>query len=111
MKALWRFLQFFGAAGLITVALTHVAETLHLFPGMGWGQPDSAGQTYNACDVGRTRHHEGACVTWEGVMPTLVGFGTFAALPEEQISEKISRRILSGEQGMSGDHMLGAVEQ
>ena len=43
MKALWRFLQFFGAAGLITVALTHVAETLHLFPGMGWGQPDSAG--------------------------------------------------------------------
>jgi hypothetical protein len=34
------------------------------------------------------------------VMPTLVGFGTFAALPEEEISEKISRRILSGDQGM-----------
>jgi hypothetical protein len=33
-------------------------------------------------------------------MPTLVGFGTFAALVEEQISEKISRRILSGDQGM-----------
>src|SRR4249919_1212864 len=33
-------------------------------------------------------------------MPTLVGFGTFAALPEEQVSEKISRRILSGDQGM-----------
>jgi hypothetical protein len=33
-------------------------------------------------------------------MPTLVGFGTFAALREEQISEKISRRILSGDQGM-----------
>jgi quercetin dioxygenase-like cupin family protein len=33
-------------------------------------------------------------------MPTLVGFGTFAALLEEQISEKISRRILSGDQGM-----------
>ena len=33
-------------------------------------------------------------------MPTLVGFGTFAALPEEQISEKISRRVLSGDQGM-----------
>jgi hypothetical protein len=30
-------------------------------------------------------------------MPTLVGFNTFAALPEEQISE---RRILSGDQGM-----------
>jgi hypothetical protein len=28
-------------------------------------------------------------------MPRLVGFGTFAALLEEQISEKISRRILS----------------
>jgi len=27
-------------------------------------------------------------------MPTLVGFGTFAALREEQISEKISRRAL-----------------
>jgi quercetin dioxygenase-like cupin family protein len=33
-------------------------------------------------------------------MPTLVGFGTFAALPEEQISENISRRTLSGDQGM-----------
>ena len=33
-------------------------------------------------------------------MPTLVGFGTFAALAEEEISEKISRRILSGDQGM-----------
>ena len=33
-------------------------------------------------------------------MPTRVGFGAFAALREEQISEKISRRILSGEQGM-----------
>ena len=36
----------------------------------------------------------------EEVMPTLMGFGTFAALIEEQISEKISRRILSGDQGM-----------
>jgi quercetin dioxygenase-like cupin family protein len=33
-------------------------------------------------------------------MPTLVGFSTFAALPEEQITEKISRRILSGDQEM-----------
>jgi quercetin dioxygenase-like cupin family protein len=37
---------------------------------------------------------------WEEVMPTLVGFGTFAALFEEQISDKISHRILSGDQGM-----------
>jgi quercetin dioxygenase-like cupin family protein len=36
----------------------------------------------------------------EKVMPTLVGFSTFAALPEEQITEKIRRRILSGDQGM-----------
>ena len=33
-------------------------------------------------------------------MPTFGGFNTFAALPEEQISEKISRRILAGDQGM-----------
>ena len=33
-------------------------------------------------------------------MSRLVGFGTFAGLLEEQISEKISRRILSGDQGM-----------
>jgi quercetin dioxygenase-like cupin family protein len=33
-------------------------------------------------------------------MPTLMGFGTFAGLPEEQVSENISRRILSGDQGM-----------
>jgi len=33
-------------------------------------------------------------------MLTLVGFGTFAALLEEQISETSSRRILSGDQGM-----------
>jgi hypothetical protein len=32
-------------------------------------------------------------------MPTLVGFGTFAALPAEQIGDKMSRRILSGDQG------------
>jgi hypothetical protein len=33
-------------------------------------------------------------------MPTLVGFSTFAALSAEQITEKIRRRILSGDQGM-----------
>ena len=41
-------------------------------------------------------------------MPTLVGFGTFAALPEERISEKISRRILSGDQGMIVWWSIGA---
>jgi len=41
-------------------------------------------------------------------MPTLVGFGTFAALVEEQISEKISRRILSGDQGIIVWWSIGA---
>ena len=41
-------------------------------------------------------------------MPTLVGFGTFAALPEEQISEKISRRVLSGDPGMIVWWSIGA---
>ncbi len=41
-------------------------------------------------------------------MPTLVGFGTFAALPEERISEKISRRVLSGDQGMIVWWSIGA---
>jgi quercetin dioxygenase-like cupin family protein len=41
-------------------------------------------------------------------MPTLVGFGTFAALPEEQISEKISRRILSGDKEMIVWWSIGA---
>jgi hypothetical protein len=41
-------------------------------------------------------------------MPTLVDFGTFAALPKEQISEKISRRILPGDQGMIVWWSIGA---
>jgi quercetin dioxygenase-like cupin family protein len=47
-------------------------------------------------------------LTWEEVMPTLVGFNTFAELPEEQISEKITRRILSGDQGMLVWWSIGA---
>jgi hypothetical protein len=33
-------------------------------------------------------------------MLKMIGFNRFAGLAEEQISEKISRRILSGDQGM-----------
>jgi len=33
-------------------------------------------------------------------MGKLTGFGTFASIPEERISDKIVRRVLSGEQGM-----------
>src|SRR5262249_3649908 len=49
-----------------------------------------------------------AILIWEDVMPTLVGFGRFAALLEERISEKISRRILSGDQGMIVWWSIGA---
>jgi quercetin dioxygenase-like cupin family protein len=45
-----------------------------------------------------------AILIWEEVMPTLVGFGTFDALPEEEIS----RRILSGDQGMLVWWSIGA---
>jgi len=32
-----------GAACLVVVVLTHLAEALQIFEFMGWGQPDSAG--------------------------------------------------------------------
>ena len=38
----------------------------------------------------------------------MVGFGTFAALPEEQISDKITRPILSDDQGMIVWWSIGA---
>ena len=41
-------------------------------------------------------------------MPNLVGFDTFAALPEERVGEKISRRILSGDRGMIVWWSMGA---
>jgi hypothetical protein len=42
-------------------------------------------------------------------MSTVVGFGTFSALPQEQINKKISRRILSGDQGMIVWFSIGAA--
>src|SRR6516162_2210969 len=41
-------------------------------------------------------------------MPRLVGFSRCADLLEQQISEKISRRILSGDQGMIVWWSIGA---
>jgi hypothetical protein len=38
-----RWLLLLGFAFLLIVVLTHVAETLHVFPGMGWGSPNSPG--------------------------------------------------------------------
>jgi hypothetical protein len=32
-----------GTGFVIVVILTHVAEALHIFPGMGWGLPNSTG--------------------------------------------------------------------
>ncbi len=43
MTMISRFSLFFGLACLATVALTHVAEKLRVFPSMGWGLPDSPG--------------------------------------------------------------------
>jgi hypothetical protein len=56
----------------------------------------------------RISFRQKAILIWEEVMPTLAGFNTFAALPEEQISEKISRRILAGDQGMLVWWSIGA---
>jgi quercetin dioxygenase-like cupin family protein len=33
-------------------------------------------------------------------MPIVTGFSAFASIPEEQITDKITRRVVSGEQGM-----------
>ncbi len=40
---LWRILLLLGSGFLILVVLTHVAESFHIFPAMGWGLPNSAG--------------------------------------------------------------------
>ena len=42
-----RWLLVFGFGFLAVVALDHVAEKLHVFPGMGWGLPDSPGHYLN----------------------------------------------------------------
>ena len=38
-----RCLLFLAFVCLVIVVFTHVAERLHVFPGMGWGLPDSPG--------------------------------------------------------------------
>jgi hypothetical protein len=43
MVAIGRLLLLLGAACLILVVLTHVAEAFHILPAMGWGRPDSIG--------------------------------------------------------------------
>jgi hypothetical protein len=36
-------IQLAGAGLLVVMVLTHVAEAFHLWPAMGWGQPQSGG--------------------------------------------------------------------
>ena len=38
-----KLLALAGCVCLVVVVLTHVAERWHIFPGMGWGLPDSPG--------------------------------------------------------------------
>jgi hypothetical protein len=38
-----RLLLLLGSGFLILVMLTHVADSFHIFPAMGWGLPNSAG--------------------------------------------------------------------
>jgi hypothetical protein len=42
-KTVASFLQLLGAGCLVIVVLTHLAESLHLFPWMNWGRPRSIG--------------------------------------------------------------------
>jgi succinate dehydrogenase/fumarate reductase cytochrome b subunit len=55
-KTLGSFLQLLGAGCLTIVVLTHVCETLHLFPWMHWGLKHSAGHYLDfwSCVLGLT---------------------------------------------------------
>src|SRR5215469_4918176 len=41
-------------------------------------------------------------------MGTLTGFGSLSAIPEEKITDKITRRVLSGQKGMMVWWKIGA---
>ena len=43
--------QLFGSFCLVVVVLTHVAETFHLLPGMGWGLPNTPGHYLDLCSA------------------------------------------------------------
>ena len=42
-KVLAAGMQFVGASAIALVVLTHICESLHLFPAMGWGLEHSTG--------------------------------------------------------------------
>lgn len=56
-------LQLIGSAFLTVMVCTHLAETFHIFPQMGWGLPHSAG------------HYIDLVSAWGGV--TLFALGYF----------------------------------
>lgn len=43
LKTVPLLLQLVGASALVVIVLTHVCESLHLFPGMHWGLEHSVG--------------------------------------------------------------------
>jgi len=47
----WRSVQLFGSFCLVVVVLTHVAEALHLLPGMGWGLSNTRGHYLDLCSA------------------------------------------------------------
>jgi quercetin dioxygenase-like cupin family protein len=49
-------------------------------------------------DVVSTRRHQTFCAE-ETNMPVIAGFDKLASVPEEQITDKIRRRVVSGKQG------------
>jgi hypothetical protein len=47
----WRSVQLLGSFCLVVVVLTHVAEALHLLPGMGWGLPNTPSHYVDLCSA------------------------------------------------------------
>ncbi len=50
-RTVYAFLQLIGAACLVLVVLTHVCESLHLFPWMHWGIGNSIGHYADLCSA------------------------------------------------------------
>jgi quercetin dioxygenase-like cupin family protein len=52
--------------------------------------------------------HADAEIIQGDAMGTLTGFGSLSAIPEEKISDKITRRVLAGQKGMMVWWKIGA---
>ena len=64
-KTVFPLLQLLGAGSLVVVALTHIFESLHALPSMGWGQENSAGHYIDLCSavLAATCSQRGICFT------------------------------------------------